>query len=222
MWYDHASELVAFLIRDNSRRRDIPRGRYLTRRKIDRCLADRIGYQHSLFQLGEFTFGKSRTLGKRNQCACHAVLEFDIDTLGGRCYINCFTPQKVRGFVAAQQAVGGIGRLVFGYLERIGIDRSRRTVRVIADDVDVRMFVEEIDGFVGNPFPVRFVIDIPHVVGLIAVGLKCSRRTVLVVDDVNAHTVAVAEPFIVDARGGYLRNLVIQLYGKRRIASADR
>lgn len=150
------------------------------------------------------------------------MLEPDIDALCGRRDINSFAPQKVRGFVAAQQSVGGIGRLVFGDLERIGFDRGRGTVWIVADKIDVRMFVPKINGFVGRPFAVRFVIDIAHVVGLIAFETKRSRRAVLVVDDVNAHTVAVAETLVVDACGGYLRNLVIQLYGKRRIAFADR
>lgn len=141
------------------------------------------------------------------------MLELDGDTLRGRGDVGRLAPQEIAGFVSAQKAVGSFGRLVLGHLERIGVDRRRRTVGIITDDVDVRILVPEVDRLVGNPLAVGLVVDITDVVGLVALDNQLAGNPAVIVDNIDAHTVTVAETFVVDTRGGNLFDLVEELYG---------
>lgn len=116
-------------------------GGYLAGRKIDQRLAYRVGHQDALLQPGKFAGVKARALRQRHQHTGHPVLELDGNTLRSGGNIGSLTPQKIAGLVSAQKAVFGLGRLVFGQLESIGIHRRRRAIRVIADDVDVRILI---------------------------------------------------------------------------------
>jgi len=70
----------------------------------------------------------------------------------------------------------------------------------------MRIGITEIDICDGIPFVISLVEDILYIVGLIALGLKRSTRTILKVHHIHTDCIAIAKTIIIYTRGSDLVN----------------
>ena len=125
------------------------------------------------------------------------MTETQLNHLVGRSYILGFSPQKVRSLVAADFTVSCRCALIFLDLESISLDVIGGTERVIAIDVDVRLIVFPINVLSRSPRVSRFVERVFYVVSAIPSVEQCTCRRIIIIDDVDAHSIPVAETRVV-------------------------
>ena len=130
----------------------------------------------------------------------------------GGSHVSHLSPQEVAGLVAAHLAVLRRLALVALHLKLIvvhalGVGKGIISVHV---DVGVLVFPVEVVGRV--PLIVRLVERVAHVVATVAAGLQRAWCAAVIIDNVHAHHVAVAEAVVVDARHRQLVDVARELY----------
>ena len=128
----------------------------------------------------------------------HAVEQRQTDDAGRGSHVAHLAPKEVARLVAAHLAVGRSAALVFLHLKLIVVDALGVGEGIVAVNVDVRVLVFPVDVVGGFPLVVGFVERVAHVVATVAAGFQSAGRAAVVVDDVDAHHVSVAEAVVTD------------------------
>ena len=180
-------------------------------RKVDACLAGYVGCQNNLLQIRPFALGKTGTLNQGNAGIRHAMRHRQTDYAGGRSHIRHLAPEKIARFVATHFAIFCCLALVFLYFKLIILYALRIGKRIVTIHINMRMLVFPEKVISGVPLIVRLIESVAHIIATVAVYLQGSRLVSLVIYDINAHHVAVAETVVVDAGYGKLVDIAREL-----------
>ena len=180
--------------------------------QIDAGLAYQVGGQHGFLRSSPFACCKAATLNQRHAGVGHTVFHGQTYHTGGRRHVGHLSPQKVAGFVAAHLAVLRRLALVALHLKLVVVHALGVGKRIISVHVDVGVLVFPVEVVGRVPLIVRLVERVAHVVATVAAGLQRAWCAAVIIDNVHAHHVAVAEAVVVDARHRQLVDVAGELY----------
>ena len=180
--------------------------------QIDAGLAYQVGGQHGFLRSSPFTCCKAATLNQRHAGVGHTVFHGQTYHTGGRRHVGHLSPQKVAGLVAAHLAVLRGLALVALHLKLVVVHALGVGKRIISVHVDVGVLVFPVEVVGRIPLIVRLVERVAHVVATVAAGLQRAWCAAVIIDNVHAHHVAVAEAVVVDTCHRQLVDVAGELY----------
>ena len=175
-------------------------------------LTAKVGYQYGFLRLYPFSCLKARSLYKGYTGVGHAVAHRQAHHACCRSHVLGLAPKEVAGLVAAHRAVLRRCALVALHGKAVGVYALGRAEGVIAIHVDVRVLVLPIQVVGRVPLISGLVKRMPNIVSSVSADLQRAGRIAVVVDNVDAHHVAVAKSVVVYSRNRHLVNLTGQGY----------
>ena len=163
----------------------------LSRLQVELAGADGIVHQYRLVNLLPFRVRHAFALHQCHTYACQLMMIVNDNLVRGGLHVRGLSPQQVGSLVVGHFPLLRQCVLLPTHLEGIcrGIFDKVHT-GIIAIHVDGRTAVAPINLQGGRPHVFLTIEGVEHVGGTVAVGCKCARHAVLVVNDVDTHAVA--------------------------------
>ncbi len=138
-----------------------------------------------------------------------------------RSHVSNLSPKEVACLIATHLTVGSLLTLVLLHLKLIVIDALGTAERIVAIHVNMRVLVFPVEVVGGTPLVVCLVKSVAHIVATVATRLQSARIVAVVINDIHAHHVTIAETVVVDTCHCQLVDVARELYAVAVVLTAS-